>query len=242
MIFQFNGVIPTATIFSQCFQLKRIEPGIFHFALKRGVSILPAPSPPKWWKRSFILSFPPRLWTVPNHWIDGALPALPFFLDDRSPNLRRLLERLNESPYDCKLMTEDRLLSHFGLRPRVEPLGNRWVSLSCFLNIIFSKLLREEHRAATTPPNTRSSGGFPPLEIRVGNALLQPNLGHSQKDRGQVLLRLLLLALLAISLCLRLLLPLLRIMEEDFPLSFISSRGGGYDHLMLDSEKEVTFS
>ncbi|KAL0387622.1 UNVERIFIED_CONTAM: hypothetical protein Sradi_2644000 [Sesamum radiatum] len=123
MIFQFNGVIPTATIFSQCFQLKRIESGIFHFAPRRGVSFLPIPSPPKRWKGSFFFVFPPRPWTAPNRWIDDAPPALPFSLDDRSPNLCCLLKRLNESPYDCKLMTEDKLLSHFKLSPRVEPLG-----------------------------------------------------------------------------------------------------------------------
>ncbi|KAL0328059.1 UNVERIFIED_CONTAM: hypothetical protein Scaly_2238500 [Sesamum calycinum] len=153
MIFQFNGVIPTASVFSQCFQLKRTESGIFHLAPRRGVSFLPTLNPPKRWKGSFFFVLPPRPWTISDRWIDDAPPALPFSLDDRSPNLCRLLQRLNESPYACKLMAKDRLLGHFGLSPRIEPLGKALDS------IIFNKLLREEHHAATTPPSTRASRG-----------------------------------------------------------------------------------
>ncbi|KAL0442187.1 UNVERIFIED_CONTAM: hypothetical protein Sradi_0157600 [Sesamum radiatum] len=50
-------------------------------------------------------------------------------------------------------MTEKRLLSHFGLSPRVKPLGEP------LDDIMFSKLLMDEHPAFTTPPNTRSSRG-----------------------------------------------------------------------------------
>ncbi|KAK4386143.1 hypothetical protein Sango_2484900 [Sesamum angolense] len=87
MNFQFNCVILTTTIFSQCFQLKRTEPSVLHFTPRLGVSFLPAPTPRKRWKGSFFFVLPPRPWTVPDRWIDDALLALPFSLDDRSPNL-----------------------------------------------------------------------------------------------------------------------------------------------------------
>ncbi|KAL0301846.1 UNVERIFIED_CONTAM: hypothetical protein Sradi_6461400 [Sesamum radiatum] len=141
MIFQFNGVIPTASVFSQCFQLKRTESGIFHFASRRGVSFIPTLSPPKWWKGSFFFVLPPRPWTISNRWIDDAPPALPFSLDDRSPNLCRLLQRLNESPYACKLMAKDRLLGHFGLSPRIEPLGKALgISVTLFSYFLMNSL------------------------------------------------------------------------------------------------------
>ncbi|KAK4394331.1 Taxoid 7-beta-hydroxylase [Sesamum angolense] len=81
VVFQYNNLIPTFRVFSQYFQLKRAEPGVFHFAPRCGVSFLPTPSPHKRWK-----------------------------------------DKLNEKSYDCKELTEERLMSHFGLSPRVVPL------------------------------------------------------------------------------------------------------------------------
>ncbi|KAL0349810.1 UNVERIFIED_CONTAM: hypothetical protein Sradi_4130200 [Sesamum radiatum] len=63
-------------------------------------------------------------------------------------------------PLNQLRVTEERHLSHFGLSPRAEPLGNRWWVIIFADDIIFSKLLKDEHRAATTPPNTRSSRGI----------------------------------------------------------------------------------
>ncbi|KAL0458489.1 UNVERIFIED_CONTAM: hypothetical protein Slati_0476100 [Sesamum latifolium] len=113
MIFQYNNLIPSFKVFSQCFQLKRIEPGVFHFAPWRGVSFLPTPSPPKRWKGDFFFVLPPRPWAVPQRWIYDSPPAVPFSLANRSFNLCGLLDKLNEKPYDYKELTEERLLSHF---------------------------------------------------------------------------------------------------------------------------------
>ncbi|KAL0355608.1 UNVERIFIED_CONTAM: hypothetical protein Sradi_4007700 [Sesamum radiatum] len=130
------------------------------------------------------LSFLPDLGYSPIVGSMTPLLLMPFSFAERSTNLRHLLERLNKMPYDCKDMTKDRLLSHFGLSPRVvplrEPLGITVVfittffiypwyvsylgSLSLFVyanGIMFSKLLRDEHRAATTPPTAKSSCGTP---------------------------------------------------------------------------------
>ncbi|KAL0327793.1 UNVERIFIED_CONTAM: hypothetical protein Sangu_1857300 [Sesamum angustifolium] len=35
VVFQYNNLIPTFKVFSQCFQLKRAEPGVFHLAPRR---------------------------------------------------------------------------------------------------------------------------------------------------------------------------------------------------------------
>ncbi|KAL0360885.1 UNVERIFIED_CONTAM: hypothetical protein Sradi_3773000 [Sesamum radiatum] len=46
LVLRYNNLIPTSELFCQCFQLKRTEPGVFHFVPRRGVSFLPTPSPP----------------------------------------------------------------------------------------------------------------------------------------------------------------------------------------------------
>ncbi|KAL0286844.1 UNVERIFIED_CONTAM: Retrovirus-related Pol polyprotein from transposon TNT 1-94 [Sesamum calycinum] len=96
-----------------------------------------------------------RPWTVPNRWIDDAPPALPFSLDDRSPNLCCLLKRLNESPYDY--------------------------------DIIFNKLLREEHRAAM-PPSTRSSRGVSSSGDKRGKRSATAHPGEAASSRATDLL------------------------------------------------------
>ncbi|KAL0301503.1 UNVERIFIED_CONTAM: hypothetical protein Sradi_6427100 [Sesamum radiatum] len=102
---------------SLVFLLNLTEPGVFHFAPRRGVSFLPDPSSPKRWKGDFFFILSPRPWNVPHRWIYDSPPAVPFSLADRFSNLCAFLDKLNEKPYDCKELTEERLLSHFGLSP-----------------------------------------------------------------------------------------------------------------------------
>ncbi|KAL0433445.1 UNVERIFIED_CONTAM: hypothetical protein Slati_2678800 [Sesamum latifolium] len=155
IVLRYNNLIPTSGLFCQCFQLKRTEPGVFHFAPRRGVSFLPTPSPPKYWKGDFFFILPPLPWNIPHRWIYESPPSMQVSLADRSSNFCRLLDRLNEKPYDCKELVDERLLSHFGLSPRVVPLREP------LDDIMFSKYLRDEHRAALTHPATRSSRGTP---------------------------------------------------------------------------------
>ncbi|KAL0453760.1 UNVERIFIED_CONTAM: hypothetical protein Slati_1354100 [Sesamum latifolium] len=99
IVLRYNNLVPTSGLFCQCFQLKRTEPGDFHFAPRRGVSFLPTPSPPKHWK------------------------------DD----------------------------------------------------IMFSKYLRDEHRAALTPPATRFSRGTPSSSDQRGKQTAPALSGSSSK-------------------------------------------------------------
>ncbi|KAL0405627.1 UNVERIFIED_CONTAM: hypothetical protein Slati_3876600 [Sesamum latifolium] len=153
IVLRYNNLIPTSGLFYQCFQLKRTKPGVFHFAPRRGVSYLPTPSPPKHWKGDFFFILPPLPWNIPRRWIWESPPPVQISLADRSSNFCGLLDRLNERPYDCKELVDERLLSHFGLSPRGVPLREP------LDDIMFSKYLRDEHRAALTPPATRSSRG-----------------------------------------------------------------------------------
>ncbi|KAL0317390.1 UNVERIFIED_CONTAM: hypothetical protein Sangu_2153300 [Sesamum angustifolium] len=93
--------------------------------------------------------------------------------------------------------------------------------------MMFSKLLKDEHIAATTPPNTRFSRGTSSSGDKRGNAPLLSNLGRLRKGLGLALLWpllpvLLIMPLLFLLLLLLLLLP--GILEED-PLSFFASQG-----------------
>ncbi|KAL0344315.1 UNVERIFIED_CONTAM: hypothetical protein Sangu_1318900 [Sesamum angustifolium] len=82
-------------------------------------------------------------------------------------------------------------------------------------DIMFNKLLREEHRAATTPPNTKSSQGASASGDKRGKRYDATQPGSSSKRPSRVLPRPLMLALLVIFLQFLLLLPFLRIMGED---------------------------
>ncbi|KAL0295358.1 UNVERIFIED_CONTAM: hypothetical protein Sradi_6839300 [Sesamum radiatum] len=44
LVLRYNNLIPTSELFCQCFQLKRTELVVFHFAPRCGVSFLPTPS------------------------------------------------------------------------------------------------------------------------------------------------------------------------------------------------------
>ncbi|KAL0442189.1 UNVERIFIED_CONTAM: hypothetical protein Sradi_0157800 [Sesamum radiatum] len=155
VVFQYNNLIPTFRVFSQCFQLKITEPGVFLLVLMCGVSFLPTLSPPSRWKGDLFFIFPPRPSNVPHRWIYDSPPAVPFSLADRTSNLCAFLDKLNEKAYDCKELAEERLLSHFSLSPRAVPLQEP------LNDIMFSKHLRDEHRATTTSPVTRSSKEIP---------------------------------------------------------------------------------
>ncbi|KAL0446394.1 UNVERIFIED_CONTAM: hypothetical protein Slati_1767300 [Sesamum latifolium] len=181
MVFQYNNLIPTFRVFSQYFQLKRTEPRVFHFAPRRGVSFLPTPSPPKRWKGDFFFVLPPRPWIVPHRWIYDYPPAVPFSHADRSFNLCCLLDKLNERPYDCRVLTKERLLSHFGLSSRTVPLQEP------LDDIMFGKHLGDEHRAATTLQLLGPQGGPHLPAIRGKNVLPLLCLGLLPRSRGLVL-------------------------------------------------------
>ncbi|KAL0462272.1 UNVERIFIED_CONTAM: hypothetical protein Slati_0114800 [Sesamum latifolium] len=182
VVLRYNNLIPTFGVFSQCFQLKQTEPGVFHFAPRRGVSFLPTPSPPKRWKGDFFFVLPPRPWNIPHRWIYESPPAMQVSLADRSFNLCDLLNILNERPYDCRELTKERLLSHFGLSLRI-------VSLQESLDdIMFGKHLKDEHRDATTPPATRprpnASPGVGQGCCAEGRNLIAPSRGIKPGSGG----------------------------------------------------------
>ncbi|KAL0448641.1 UNVERIFIED_CONTAM: hypothetical protein Slati_1420500 [Sesamum latifolium] len=119
MVFHFNEYPVSAQVFSQCFRLKRAEPGFFLFAPRRGVSFLATLNPPKNWKNGLffvLLSWP---WGFPDQWIEEPPPSVA--VRERDASLSSFLTLLNERPYDRALIDE-RLLGHFGLSPQVEPL------------------------------------------------------------------------------------------------------------------------
>ncbi|KAL0440525.1 UNVERIFIED_CONTAM: hypothetical protein Slati_2535500 [Sesamum latifolium] len=143
----------------------RTKPGVFHFAPRQSVSFLSTPSSPKRWKRDFFFVLPPRPWTIPRRWIYDSPPVVPFSFADRSFNLCDLLDRLNVKPYDCKDMTEERLLSHFSLSPRIVLLGVP-------LGFLFSLFMQ------TTSCSVRSLwmniGLLPPLRLPGHHVGLRP--------------------------------------------------------------------
>ncbi|KAL2248629.1 UNVERIFIED_CONTAM: hypothetical protein Sindi_2336600, partial [Sesamum indicum] len=74
----------------------------------------------------------------------------PLQVGERSIALTSMLDILNDNLYDCQSLIDERLLGHFDLSPRVEPLGD---SLE---NIMFSKLMRDHIlgvRTGGTPPS-----------------------------------------------------------------------------------------
>ncbi|KAL2228474.1 UNVERIFIED_CONTAM: hypothetical protein Sindi_1827100 [Sesamum indicum] len=100
----------------------------------------------------------------------SVLFPLAFFLKraetgwESSITLTSLLDILNNSPYDCRSLTNERLLDHFSLNPRVEPLED---SLE---NIMFSKLIRDHtlgFRTGGIPPSRSSRGTLFSSESRV---------------------------------------------------------------------------
>ncbi|KAL0449100.1 UNVERIFIED_CONTAM: hypothetical protein Slati_1466400 [Sesamum latifolium] len=120
MIFRFNEYPVSAQVFSQCFHLKQADPGFFLFTSRPGVSFLPAPNPPKNWKKGFffVLSFWP--WGFLDRWIEEPPPSR--VVGERDTSLTSFINLLNERPYDSRAMIDERLLGHFGLSPQVEPL------------------------------------------------------------------------------------------------------------------------
>ncbi|KAL0345833.1 UNVERIFIED_CONTAM: hypothetical protein Sradi_4414600 [Sesamum radiatum] len=69
---------------------------------------------------------------------------------ERDASLSSFLELLNEIPYDCQALIDERLLGHFCLSPQVEPLEESGIGA----DIMFSKYLPDyaaRERGAGTP-------------------------------------------------------------------------------------------
>ncbi|KAL0440625.1 UNVERIFIED_CONTAM: hypothetical protein Sradi_0001400 [Sesamum radiatum] len=135
MIFPFNEHSKSANILAQCFHLKRAELGFFLFTPRHGVSFLAVPNPLKNWKKSFFFALSSWSWSFPDRWIEEVPPSV--IVGKRIASLSSFLKILNEKPYDCRSLIDERLLGHFGLSPRVEPLGD---SLG---DIMFNKYLHD---------------------------------------------------------------------------------------------------
>ncbi|KAL0462460.1 UNVERIFIED_CONTAM: hypothetical protein Slati_0133600 [Sesamum latifolium] len=120
MIFRINGHPVSAQIFSQYFCLKSASHGFFLLTPRPGVSFLPAPSAPKKWKSGYFFVLSPGSWGFPDRWIEETPPSLS--VRERDVSLTSFINLLNERPYDCRAMIDERLLGHFGLSPHVEPL------------------------------------------------------------------------------------------------------------------------
>ncbi|KAL0405836.1 UNVERIFIED_CONTAM: hypothetical protein Slati_3897500 [Sesamum latifolium] len=170
VVLQYNNLIHTFGVFSQCSQLKQTKPGVFHFTPRRGVSVLLTPSPPKQWKSDFFFVLPPTPYNIHHRWIYESLPAVQVFLVDRSFNLCGLLDKLNERPYDCRELTEERLQRHFDLRTWIVPLQEAlgifisFIIALCFL--VFVVLTTSSFLVQTTSclaSISRMSTGTPPL-------------------------------------------------------------------------------
>ncbi|KAL0367754.1 UNVERIFIED_CONTAM: hypothetical protein Sradi_3665500 [Sesamum radiatum] len=113
MIFCFNGQSVSAQIFSQCFCLKSASRGFFLLTSRPGVFFLPAPSAPKKWKNGFFFVLSSWPWGFPDQWIEETPP--PLSVGERDASLTAFVNILNEHPYDCRALIDERLLGHFGL-------------------------------------------------------------------------------------------------------------------------------
>ncbi|KAL0411718.1 UNVERIFIED_CONTAM: hypothetical protein Slati_3761500 [Sesamum latifolium] len=171
MIFRFNGHPVSAQIFSQCFCLKSASRGFFLLTPRPGVSFLPAPSAPKKWKSGYFFVLSPGSWGFPDRWIEETPPSLS--VRERDVSLTSFINLLNERPYDCRAMIDERLLGHFGLSPHVEPLDKSLVS------VMFSKYLRElseKEKGGATPPS-HSGRGTPASSASKGKRPMSPSGG-----------------------------------------------------------------
>ncbi|KAL0411684.1 UNVERIFIED_CONTAM: hypothetical protein Slati_3758100 [Sesamum latifolium] len=78
------------------------------------------PIPLKNGKKEFFFVLSSWPWGFPNRWIEE--PPSSVAVGERDISLTSFINLLNERPYDCRAMIDERLLGHFGLSPRVEPL------------------------------------------------------------------------------------------------------------------------
>ncbi|KAL0449052.1 UNVERIFIED_CONTAM: hypothetical protein Slati_1461600 [Sesamum latifolium] len=175
MIFHFNGHPVSAQIFSQCFCLKAASGGFFLLTPRPGVSFLPAPNAPKKWKSGYFFALSSGPWGFFDRWIEETPPSLT--VEERDIPLTSFINLLNERPYDCRAMIDERLLGHFGLSPHVEPLDE---SLA---DIMFSKYFREfsekekeRERGGNTPPS-RSARGTSASSASKGKRSMSPSGG-----------------------------------------------------------------
>ncbi|KAL0416461.1 UNVERIFIED_CONTAM: hypothetical protein Slati_3478000 [Sesamum latifolium] len=116
MVFHFNEYPVSTQVFSQCFRLKRVESGFFLFTPRRGVSFLPVPNPPKNWKKGFFFVLSSWPWGFLDQWIEDPPPSIT--VGERDVSLSSFLTLLNERPYDCRALIDERLLGNFGLSPQ----------------------------------------------------------------------------------------------------------------------------
>ncbi|KAL0430802.1 UNVERIFIED_CONTAM: hypothetical protein Sradi_0706200 [Sesamum radiatum] len=145
-------------------------------------------------------------------------PAVQVSLADRFFSFCGLLDKLNERPYDYRELTEERLLSHFGLSPRIVPL----------------KHLKYEHKDATTPPATRSSKGTPSSSDLRGkrDAIALPGSSSKKLRPSSFGLP------PSSSACHTSTPPLPRDLGAGSSKSPSSPRGGVYNHLILSLEND----
>ncbi|KAL0374263.1 UNVERIFIED_CONTAM: hypothetical protein Sradi_3342000 [Sesamum radiatum] len=160
---------------SRCFQLKQIEPGVFHFAPRRGVSFIPTPSPPKRWKGDFFFVLPPSPWNIPHRWIYKSPPAV------QRVDRREAPKSFWPKPASCAPV---RALGYFKFA------YYRFVFCTCCFDhgfvlcvedIMFSKHLRDQHKGATTSPTTRSSRRTPSSSDQRGKCVAVVLPGSSSK-------------------------------------------------------------
>ncbi|KAL0455782.1 UNVERIFIED_CONTAM: hypothetical protein Slati_0917400 [Sesamum latifolium] len=186
MIFHFNGRPASAQIFSQCFCLKTVSRGFFLLTPRPGVSFLPAPNAPKKWKSGYFFALSSGPWDFSDRWIEETPSSLT--VEERDVPLTSFINLLNERPYDCRAMIDERLLGHFGLSPHVEPLDK---SLA---DIMFNKYFREfsekekeKERGGNTPPSHSARGTFPAPPRERGLCLPlggTPSEGPAKKTRA----------------------------------------------------------
>ncbi|KAL0381887.1 UNVERIFIED_CONTAM: hypothetical protein Slati_4549000 [Sesamum latifolium] len=161
IIFHFNEQSVSAQIFSQYFCLKSASRGFFLLTPRPGVSFLPAPSAPKKWKNGFFFVLSSWPWGFSDQWIEETPP--PLSVGERDAPLTSFLNMLNEHPYDCLALIDERLLGHFDLSPHVEPLDEP------LADIMFSKYFRElsdrERERGGNTPVSRSAKGTPPPAV-----------------------------------------------------------------------------
>ncbi|KAL0438689.1 UNVERIFIED_CONTAM: hypothetical protein Slati_2351900 [Sesamum latifolium] len=176
-IFRFNSFPVFAQIFSQCFCLKNASRGFFLLTPRPGVSFLPAPNALKKWKSGYFFVLSSGPWGFLDRWIEETPPSVT--VGERDVSLSSFINLLNERPFVCRAMIDERLLGHFGLSPHVEPLDKP------LADIMFSKYFREfsdkeREKGGNTLPS-HSTRGTPASSASRGKMPMSPLGGHLLK-------------------------------------------------------------
>ncbi|KAL0406318.1 UNVERIFIED_CONTAM: hypothetical protein Slati_3945700 [Sesamum latifolium] len=146
--------------------------GFFLLTPRPGVSFLPAPNAPKKWKSRYFFALSSGPWGFPDRWIEET-PSLT--VEEREVPLTSFINLLNERPYDCRAMIDERLLGHFGLSPHVEPLDNKYFR-EC------SEKEKEKEKGGNTPPS-HSARGTSASSASKGKRPMSPLGGRLLKAR-----------------------------------------------------------